>query len=308
METRRIGPFDVSVVGLGCNNFGARLDLDATRRVVDAALDAGINFLDTADMYGGTRSEEFLGQVLAGRRERVVLATKFGWAIDDRRPGGGKPDYVRRAVEESLGRLRTDRIDLYQYHRPDPDTPIADTLGAMVELVRAGKVRQIGCSNFSAAQLREARAAAGAGDAFFVSVQNEYSLVVREPEHEVLDECERQGIAFIPFFPLASGVLSGKYTSGAPAPENTRITANDFYARRFLSDRNRVIAEELGRFAAERGHTLVELAFSWLLRRPVVASVIAGATQPEQVHVNAAAAGWHLGAEELAEIDRIAPL
>jgi aryl-alcohol dehydrogenase-like predicted oxidoreductase len=259
-------------------------------------------------MYGGTRSEEFLGRVLAGRRERVVLATKFGWRIDDQRPGGAKPAYLRQAVEDSLRRLATDRIDLYQLHRPDPDTPIGDTLAVLDELVRAGKVRHIGCSNFSAEQLRQARDAAGPGAARFESVQNEYSLVVREPESEVLPEAERQGMAFVPFFPLASGLLTGKYAAAAPPPGQTRLAAGSPFGDRFLNDRNRQLAEGLGRFAAERGHSLLELAFAWLLHRPVVASVIAGATKPEQVRANAGAAGWRLSAQELAEIDRIAPL
>ena len=217
MQTRRIGALEVSVVGLGCNSFGRRLDTAATAHVVHAALDAGINFLDTADVYGGTRSEEYLGRALAGRRDQVVLATKFGMAVDEQRRGA-RPEYVRRALEDSLRRLMTDRIDLYQLHQPDPEVPIGDTLTALDELVQAGKVREIGCSNFSAEQLREAHAAARAGAARFVSVQNEYSLLHREPEREVLAECERLGLAFIPYFPLASGLLSGKYRRGRPRP------------------------------------------------------------------------------------------
>ncbi|HSA80340.1 MAG TPA: aldo/keto reductase, partial [Geminicoccaceae bacterium] len=200
METRRIGSLEVSVVGLGCNNFGGRLDAAQTAQVVDAALDAGINLLDTADIYGATRSEEYLGQALQGRREEVVLATKFGMKVDERRRGA-RPDYVRRALEDSLRRLKTDRIDLYQLHEPDPTVPIAETLAALDEAVQAGKVREIGCSNFSAAQLREAQAAVRAGAARFVSVQNEYSLLQRAPEAEVLPECERLNLAFIPYFP-----------------------------------------------------------------------------------------------------------
>ncbi|MBD0319837.1 MAG: aldo/keto reductase, partial [Gemmatimonadetes bacterium] len=207
MDTRKIGSLDVSVVGLGCNNFGSRLDAEATRAVVHAALDAGVTLLDTADIYGGDgRSEEYLGRALGSRRDDVVLATKFGMKLDDRRQGA-HPDYVRRAVEDSLRRLNTDRIDLYQLHTPDPTVPIADTLGALDELVRAGKVREIGCSNFSADQLREARDAAPG--ARFASVQNEYSLFHRDPERGVLDECRAQGLAFIPYFPLASGLLTG---------------------------------------------------------------------------------------------------
>src|SRR4029077_11855161 len=205
------------------------------------------------------------GRALQGRRDKVVLATKFGMKVDDQRKGA-KPDYVRQACEDSLRRLRTDHIDLYQLHQPDPSTPIADTLGALDELVRAGKVREIGCSNFSAAQLREARDAAGVG-ARFVSVQNEFSLLHRDPEREVLAECERQGLAFLPFFPLAGGVLTGKYRVGQPTPANTRLSKG---TARFLNDRNLGIAEELIGFAAFRGHSLLELAFSWLLSHPSV--------------------------------------
>ncbi|HTG31300.1 MAG TPA: aldo/keto reductase [Thermoanaerobaculia bacterium] len=301
MENRKIGSLDVSIIGLGCNNFGWRLDYDRTVAVVDAALDAGINFLDTADIYGGTESEEFLGRALEGRRDRVVLATKFGMKVDEQRQGA-KPDYARRACEDSLRRLRTDHIDLYQLHQPDPSTPIADTLGALDELVRSGKVREIGCSNFSVEQLREAKAAAGQG-AKFVSVQNEYSLLHREPEQGVLAECEREGLAFLPFFPLAGGMLTGKYRSGQPLPENTRLSKG---SPRFLNDKNLAIVEELANFAAFRGHSLLELAFSWLLSHPPVASVIAGATSPEQVRANVAAAGWRLDHAELAEIDKLA--
>jgi aryl-alcohol dehydrogenase-like predicted oxidoreductase len=305
METRRIGALEVSVVGLGCNNFGGRLDAGATAAVVDAALAAGINFLDTADIYGGTRSEEYLGQALQGRRDRVVLATKFGMKVDEQRQGA-RPDYVRRALEDSLRRLKTDRIDLYQLHQPDPAVPIADTLAALDEAVRAGKVREIGCSNFSATQLREAQAAVRAGAARFVSVQNEYSLVAREPEREVLAECERQGLAFIPYFPLASGLLTGKYRRGRTPPQGSRIEAGGRFGD-LLADRNLALVENLAEFAAARGRTLLELAISWLLSRPAVASVIAGATSPEQVAMNARAAGWQLTPAELAEIDAIVP-
>ena len=308
METRHIGSLQVSIVGLGCNNFGWRLDLERTRQVVEAALGAGITFFDTADMYGGTRSEEFLGQALAGRRDTVVLATKFGWRIDDERPGGASPRYLRQAVEDSLRRLATDRIDLYQLHKPDPLTPIGETLAVLDELVRAGKVREIGCSNFSVEQLREARAAVREGAARFVSVQNQYSLLHRDPERGVLQECERESLAFLPFFPLASGLLSGKYRRGAPDPGTTRLTATASMKERFLTARNRVAAEALAEFAAARGHTLLELAFSWLASHRAVASVIAGAMSPEQVRANAAAAGWRLSADELAEVDRLAPL
>jgi aryl-alcohol dehydrogenase-like predicted oxidoreductase len=304
METRKIGSLEVTVVGLGGNNFGGRVDAEGTRSVIDAAIDAGINFIDTADTYGGTKSEEFIGRALEGRREKVVVATKFGMEIDAKRKGA-KPEYVRRACEDSLRRLRTDRIDLYQLHQPDPETPIGDTLAALDELVRAGKVREIGCSNFSAEQIREADAAVRAGAVRFISVQNEYSLLHREPESEVLPECERLGLAFIPYFPLASGLLTGKYTRGGSAIGETRLTEGGRFRDRFLSERNRRIAEKLDQLAGSRGHTLLELAFSWLLAHRTVASVIAGATKPEQVRANAQAAGWRLTEEDLAEINRI---
>jgi len=293
METRRIGALEVSVVGLGCNNFGRRLDADATARVVDAALDAGVNFLDTADIYGGTLSEEYLGRTLRGRRDRVVLATKFGMKVDEARRGA-RPEYVKQACDDSLRRLATDHIDLYQLHTPDETVPIADTLGALDDLVRAGKVREIGCSNFSVAQLEEAdRAARGAK---FVSVQNEYSLLHREPEQGVLDACARLGLAFIPYFPLASGLLTGKYRAGQPAPAGSRLEDR-------VDDARLQAAERLIAVAEGRGHTVLELAFSWLLTRPTVASVIAGATSAAQVRSNVAAAGWRMTAADLGAVE-----
>jgi len=302
METRRIGSLEVSVVGLGCNNFGGRLDAEATASVVDAALDAGINFLDTADIYGRTKSEEYLGRALGRRRGDIVLATKFGMMVDAERHGA-RPEYVRRALDDSLRRLGTDYVDLYQLHRPDDTVPIADTLGALDDAVKAGKVREIGCSNFSVDQLREAEAGVRPGGARFVSVQNEYSLFHREPEEGVLAECERQGIAFIPYFPLASGLLTGKYRRGQPMPQGTRLTEGRYSSQ--LSDANLAKVEALVAFAEARGHTLLELAFSWLLAHEPVVSVIAGATRPEQVRANAGAANWKLTREELAEVDRI---
>ncbi|HEV2736502.1 MAG TPA: aldo/keto reductase [Longimicrobiaceae bacterium] len=304
MQKRKIGSLEVSVVGLGCNNFGTRIDEAATAEVVGAALDAGIDFFDTADVYGKGLSEEYLGRALGGRRGDVAIATKFGSAMDERRRGA-RPEYVRRAAEDSLRRLGTDYIDLYQIHRPDPEVPIADTLGALDELVRAGKVREIGCSNFSADQLREAEAAAR-GRARFVSVQNEYSLLHREPEAETLPECERQGLAFLPYFPLASGLLTGKYRRGQAAPQGTRITEGGWRSD-VLTDENLERVEALVAFAEGRGHTLLELAFSWLLARPAVASVIAGATSPAQVRGNAAAAGWRLTDSDLAAVDAVVP-
>jgi aryl-alcohol dehydrogenase-like predicted oxidoreductase len=302
MDTRRIGSLEVSVIGLGCNNFGRRLDFYATSAVVDAALDAGITFFDTADVYGGTKSEEYLGRALGRRREDVVIATKFGSAVNEQRRGA-RPEYVRRAVEDSLLRLSTDRIDLYQLHTPDPQVPIGETIGALDELVKAGKVREIGCSNFSADQLREAEEATRECTARFASVQNEYSLLHREPEGDVLPECERLGLAFIPYFPLANGLLTGKYRRGKDAPAGSRL--DSARGERLLTDRNLDVVERLIRFSESRGRTILELAFSWLLTRLAVASVIAGATSSEQARSNAAAAGWELTDAELAEVDSI---
>lgn len=304
MEHRRIGSLSVSVVGLGCNNFGQRLDAQRTQRVVSAALDAGINFFDTADIYGGTHSEEFLGQALGARRQSVVVATKFGLPLDDARKGA-HPAYVKRAVEDSLRRLGTDYIDLYQLHRPDPEVPIADTLGALDDLVRAGKVREIGSSNFSVEQIDEAQRAAGADRARFVSVQNEYSLLVRDPERGVLAAAAERGIAFLPYFPLASGLLTGKYRPGQAAPEGARLSAADGpLTKRFATDDAFAKVERLEAFARGRSHDLLTLAVSWLLARPVVASVIAGATRAEQIHANVAAARWKLTPQDLQEVDR----
>lgn len=303
MAKRRIGSLQVSVVGLGCNNFGWRLDADATAKVVHAALDAGINFFDTADIYGGTKSEEYLGRALRGRREQVIVATKFGMNVDEQRHGA-KPDYVRQAAEDSLRRLGTDYIDLYQLHQPDAETPIADTLATLDELVKAGKVREIGCSNFSAQQIREAEAALRPGAARFVSAQNEYSLLHRDPEREVLLECERRGLSFLPYFPLANGLLTGKYRAGRPAPQGTRISTQERFGK-LLNERNLQVVEGLIRFAETRGHSILELAFSWLLAHPKVASVIAGATSEQQVRSNSGAAGWKLTPADLAEVDRI---
>lgn len=303
MEHRSIGSLRVSLTGLGCNNFGMRIDETASIRVVHAALDAGVNFFDTADIYGSTASEQFLGRALNGRRDRAIVATKFGMAVDERRKGA-RPEYVRQACEDSLKRLATDQIDLYQLHQPDPTVPIADTLGALDELVKAGKVREIGCSNFSAEQLNEAERAVRPGAAGFVGVQNEYSLLHREPESSVLPACQRLGLAFLPYFPLASGLLTGKYQRGKTAPTDSRLSLS--WTSRFTSDRNVRIAEALKVLAAQQGYTLLDLAMSWLASRPQVASVIAGATSPEQVRANAAATKWPLDSSTLIEIDRLA--
>jgi aryl-alcohol dehydrogenase-like predicted oxidoreductase len=301
LEKRKIGSLDVSAVGLGCNNFGKRLDEAATARVVGAALDAGVNFFDTADIYGGTLSEVYLGRALASRRDEAVIATKFGMEVDEHKKGA-RPEYIRSAAEDSLRRLNVDVIDLYQLHTPDPTVPIADTLGTLNDLVTAGKVREIGCSNFSAEQLREAKAAAGTG-ARFVSVQNQYSLLHREPEKDVLAECEREGLAFLPFFPLASGMLTGKYRKGRPLPQGTRIGDGS----NWLTEDNLDTVERLITFAQSRGRTILDLAFAWLLAHPVVASVIAGATSQEQVLSNVAAADWQLTEEDMAGMDALLP-
>ncbi len=303
MEKRRIGSLEVSAVGLGCNNFGGRLDATQTASVVHAALDAGITFLDTADVYVGGQSEEFIGRALGPRRSEVVIATKFGNPMQGQGQGAGR-DYIQRAVEASLRRLGTDHIDLYQIHRPDPNTPIAETLGMLDELVRAGKVHEIGCSNFSVELLQAAEAARTDGGARFVSVQNEYSLLKRDGQDDVLVECERTGLAYLPYFPLGSGLLTGKYRLGQEAPAGSRLAGSPNAASR-LNDRNLQIVEDLIAFAGSRGRTILELAVSWLLVRPVVASVIAGATKAEQVRANVGAAGWQLTADDLAEVDRI---
>lgn len=289
LPTRPLGSsgIEVSVVGLGCNNFGRRIDLDATRRVVDAALDAGVTHLDTADRYGDTKSETFLGEVLKGRRDRFVLATKFGLDLGDGYTGArGSRDYINRAITASLKRLQTDVIDLYWYHSPDGITPIEETLGALHELVQAGTVRAIGASNFSAAQLEQADSVARAGGLTpFCAVQNEYSLLEREAEADVIPACERLGVAFIPFFPLASGLLTGKYRRGAPAPAGTRLAERNEVA----SDAQWQAIERYAELAESEAVGLTELAIGALLdHSPAVASVIAGATKPEQVAANAA--------------------
>jgi aryl-alcohol dehydrogenase-like predicted oxidoreductase len=302
LATRPLGTsgIDVSVVGLGCNNFGRRVDLAGTRAVVDAALQEGVTFFDTADIYGGAgRSEELLGAVLQGRREQVVLATKFGMDMGDGRSPRGSRDYVRHAVEASLRRLRTDVIDVYWYHEPDGTTPIAQTLEALDSLVRAGTVRAIGASNFSAEQIEEADAVArDRGLAPFVAIQNEYSLLVRDAERDLLPACERLGLGFVPYFPLASGLLTGKYRRGAAAPAGTRMAGRDEIA----SEQQFDLIDALGRFARERDITLLDVAIGALLARRVISSVIAGATRPEQVRANAQAARWMPSADDLAQL------
>jgi len=304
LPTRPLGRdcLPTSIVGLGCNNFGRRLAIEDTRKVVDAALEAGITFFDTADIYGRGDSEEQLGRVLDGRRDQVVLATKFGMDMGDGKGPRGSRDYIRQAVENSLRRLRTDVIDVYWYHRPDGETPIAETLGALHELVTAGTVRAIGASNFSAAEIEAAEAVAVEhGLTRFAAVQNEYNLLVRDAEHEVLPTCERLGLGFVPFFPLASGLLTGKYRRGEDAPAGTRLAGRDQVAT--LEQFNQL--EALTRFAEARGLSLLHIAVGALLARDVVSSVIAGATKPDQARANAAAASWSPNGDDLAELGRI---
>jgi aryl-alcohol dehydrogenase-like predicted oxidoreductase len=306
METIEIGSLTASAVGLGCNNFGMRIDADRSREVVHAALDAGIDFFDTADVYGGTRSEEFLGRALAGRRDEAVVATKFGSSLGEGRGGAGAA-WVAQACEDSLRRLDTDRIDLYQLHLPDPDVPIEETLGALDELVRAGKVREIGNSNFTAAQIDEAaEVSAAKGWARFVTAQNHYSLLDRRSQAEVVPACERHGLVVLPYFPLASGLLTGKYRRGEAAPEGSRLSLMPA-ARvdRVLNERNFDLVERLTAWARTRGHSILDLAFAWLAAQPAMGPIIAGATSPDQVRANVAAAGSVLSDDELDEIDGI---
>jgi len=303
MEYRSVGTSDlvVSVVGLGCNNFGGRVDLRGTRAVVEAALEAGIAFFDTADVYGNRGgSERFLGEILEGRRDRVVLATKFGWDMGANGDAlRGSADYVKQAIDASLERLRTDYVDLYYYHRPDGVTPFEETLGAMHELVEAGKARHIGCSNLTADQAREViQITRSSGTTSIVALQNEFSLLRRDAEAEVLPLCEEHGIGFVPYFPLASGLLTGKYRPGEPAPPGSRLEGR---ADRLTKETFREV-EALERLATERGHTLLELAIGALASQPAVASVIAGATTAEQVRANAAAGSWRLTSDELAAL------
>jgi len=300
MEYRPLGSLKVSLVGIGCNNFGWRTDAAGSAAVVDAALDAGINFFDTADVYGAGQSEEFLGKALKGRRDKAIIATKFGMKMGEGKEGA-RPEYIRQALEASLQRLKIDTIDLYQIHFPDPNTPIEDTLQVLNDAVKAGKVREIGCSNFSAEQMRAARATSG--PRYFASVQNDYSLMKRDAEADVLPECSRSGVAFLPYFPLANGLLTGKYRKGRPFPDSSR--GKDAFGPRVFTPENMERVEALIAFAESRNHSLLELGFSWLTARPEVCSVIAGAKTPDQVRANSNAASWKLTSRDLAEIDRI---
>lgn len=309
MDRRTIGSLSVSVVGIGCNNFGGRIDQAATQAVVDAALDVDINLFDTADIYGGGHSEESLGAALGSRRDDVVIATKFGMGDGTSLPAGASADSVVEAVEGSLRRLGTDRIDLYQLHTPDADTPIDETLQALDRLVRDGKVREVGCSNFTGTMLDDAaHAAERKGTAHFVSVQNELSLLRRRGEQDLLDACDRHRLAILPYFPLASGMLTGKYKRGAEPQPGTRLAGLPAERRdQALSDRRFDVVEALEAYARERGHSLLELAMSWLAGLPHLASVIAGATKPEQVRANATAVDWSLDDDDRALLDALSP-
>ncbi|MEZ5237246.1 MAG: aldo/keto reductase [Acidimicrobiia bacterium] len=306
METRRIGTLEVSVVGLGCNNFGMAIDADATRAVVDAAIEAGINYFDTAESYGNGQSEEYLGRALAGRRDQVLVATKWGFvAKPDAGERQGRPEHVRASLDASLQRLGMDHVDHYQLHRPDPDTPIAETLGVLDELRTAGKIREIGCTGFSAAQLAEAaEAGAQAGIASFPSVQNHYSLLTRTPETDgVLELCASAGIAFVPYFPLESGLLTGKYKPGAGVPEDSRFARwGEKRSAAFIDEDKVATVARLEAWAAERGHSVLELAMGYLASNPTVATVIAGCTKPSQVRSNVTAVGWAMTDAERAEV------
>jgi aryl-alcohol dehydrogenase-like predicted oxidoreductase len=310
MELRNVGSsgLRVSAIGLGCNNFGSRLDVEATRRVVHRALDRGITLFDTADSYGNRGgSESQLGEVLGARRKDVVLATKFGWEMDDAGVmQGASRRYVMSAVEDSLRRLRTDWIDLYQLHKPDPRTPLDETLRALDDLVRAGKVRYVGCSNFAAWQVADAHwIARELGVARFVSVQNEYSLLVRDPDTELVPAIRHYGLGLLPYFPLGGGLLSGKYRHDAALPAGARLTDTKRSADRFLTERNWAIVDKLQSLGEARGRSLLDVAIGWLASRPAVASVIAGATKPEQIDANVGAAATVLEPDELEAIERI---
>ena len=310
MDIRNLGAsgLRVSAIGLGCNNFGGRIDLEATRRVIHKAHDLGITLFDTADVYGDLGgSESCMGQVLGDMRKSIVLATKFcmPMSADGTRQGASRR-YIMQAVEASLARLRTDYIDLYQVHRFDPLTPIEETMRALDDLVRQGKVRYVGCSNWASWQMTEAAwIARGAGLEHFVSCQDEYSLVVRDAEKELMPAARHLGMGLLPYFPLASGLLTGKYRRNAPMPEAARLTTTQRLADRYLSDKNWAISEQLIDYAEQHGHTALELAFSWLLAQAPVSSVIAGATKPEQLEQNVKAGNWTMSAADLAAIDAI---
>ncbi len=310
MEYRNLGRsgLQVPVAGLGCNNFGGRIDYEQTVTVIDKCLDLGVTFLDTADAYGGRgKSEEFIGRALQGRRHDVILATKFASPMGEGPMcSGGSRRYIMNAVHDSLRRLQTDYIDLYQIHFPDAKTPIAETMRALDDLQRAGEVRYIGCSNYTGWQLVEAQwTARSFHGAEFVSAQNQYSLLDRRIERDLLPACEKYGVSMLPFFPLASGFLTGKYRRGEEPPQGTRLAGGGPMASRIMTERNWQILEGLEKFAGERGKTVLDVALVWLAAQPTVDCVIAGATRPEQVEANVRALEWRMTPEEVAEVGRI---
>ena len=306
MKYRQLGKsgLQVSAVGLGANNFGGRVDAKRTTTVVHAALDSGVNFIDTSNSYGGGLSEQYLGDALKGRRDQAVIATKVSSRVaDGPNNSGNSRKHIFDQVDISLRKLQTDYLDLYQIHWWDPDTPLEETLRALDDLVHMGKVRYAGCSNFTAWQVCESDwIAKSLSISSFVSVQPRYSMLHRQIEAEMLPLCERYGIGVLPYYPLENGFLTGKYRRNSPAPEGTRLAADD---RGVFTDRNFDILEQLEDFCAERGHTILELAFAWLLTSPSVSSVIAGATRPEQIEANAASATWELSAEDLATVNSV---
>jgi len=308
MEYRSLGLLEVSVVGLGCNNFGTRLDAERTAAVVDAALASGINYFDTAESYGNGRSEEFLGRALGRRRAEVLIATKWGHTVSlGAGERGGDPVQIRRRLEASLDRLGTEYVDHYQLHRPDPHTPAEETLGCLAELRDEGKIREIGCTHFTAEELIGAHTAGAAhGLASYASVQNHYSVLTRDVEtNGVLEACAELGVAFVPYFPLESGLLTGKYRQGEARPEGSRLAAWGDRADAFIDEQKLAVVERLIAWTVAQGRSLLELAIGWQTSNPLVASVIAGATTPEQISANVAAAGWTLTADDRAAVDDV---
>jgi len=309
MEKRKLGKsgIEVSVIGLGCNNFGA-LPVEASKRVVDRAIELGVTLFDTADVYGNRGgSESQLGEILGPRRKDIVLATKFAMPMNDEgTKSGASAAYIGQACEDSLKRLRTDYIDLYQQHRPDPKTPIEETLGALDDLVKQGKVRAIGCSNMPADQLTAAQDVSRSRHlAAYVTAQDEYSLLVRGIESALVPTLLKEGMGLLPYFPLASGLLTGKYEQGKEIPAGTRYARMGRFGERYMTEENWRIVEALSAFAKSKGHSILELAFAWLIANPTLSSVIAGATRPEQVEQNIRAASWKLSQADVAEVNRL---
>ncbi len=309
METRPLGPNgpQVSLVGLGCNNFGWRIDLDQTRKVIDKALDLGINHFDTADVYGGSKSEQMIGEILGTRRKNVVIATKWGRGPDAAHGLRGTRAYIRKSAEASLKRLRTDWIDVYYMHEPDPQISVDETLGALDELIKEGKVRFIAASNFATSDIEAAAISAKKNKtAMYIAAQEEYRLTERGIETSVVPALKKNGLGLVPFFPLGGGALTGKY-SRTSMPAGSRLTEVEKAGENRFLDPHWDTIDALKAFAEKRGHTILELAFSWLAQRPLVSSIIAGATKPEQLEANAKAVSWKLSADEMAEVDRIVP-